>query len=125
MISGQKYLIASTGDTNFAQYSAVDSNVGTIFTMNNVQPSGTGTVYTVVTANANDILQFNGDLSKWFIAFDASVNEDEVEYATNLTTQIQYRWAATPANPDQPAQEGQWMKSYEGYYGEGSYSIVI
>ena len=125
MISGQKYLIASTGDTNFVQYSAVDSNVGTIFTMNTVQPIGTGTVYSVVTANANDILQFNGDISKWFVAFDASMNEDEVEYATNLTTQIQYRWSATPADPDQPAQEGQWMKSYEGYYGEGSYSIVI
>ena len=125
MISGQKYLIASTGDTNFVSYSAADNSPGTIFTMNTVQPSGTGTVYSIVTANVNDILQFNADLMKWFVSFDASMNEDKVEYLVNLTTQIQYRWSATPANPDQPAQAGQWMKSYEGYYPEGSYSIVI
>jgi len=125
MVSGSKYMIASVGTSNFAQYSAATNTIGTIFTMNNVQPAGTGTVYNVVTAQANDILQFNADISKWFVSYDANVNEDQVDYVTNLTTQIQYRWAATPEDPDHPAKVAAWMKSYEGYYGEGDYSVVI
>ena len=39
-----------------------------------------------------------------------------VQYVTNLTTNVQYRYVP---------QEGIWMKSVEGYYGEGDYSIVI
>ena len=125
---GVEYMIATTGTTNFVQYSSADSTPGTVFTMNNVQPSGTGTVYTVevIDKNINDVVQYDGTLGKWFIAFDASKNEAEVEYLTNLATQIQYRWSATLEDSNvTPAQQGQWMKSYEGYYGEGDYSIVI
>jgi T4-like virus Myoviridae tail sheath stabiliser len=64
-------------------------------------------------ANANDIIQYNG--TSWYVSFD-SQNSTTVEYVTNLTTNIQYRYVD---------QEGQWMKSYEGWYGEGDYSIVI
>jgi hypothetical protein len=39
-----------------------------------------------------------------------------VQFVTNLTTNIQYRYVPS---------DGMWMKSYEGYYGEGDYSIVI
>lgn len=120
-----KYQIASIGTTDFRNYGAPDNNVGTVFTMNNVQPDGTGTAYTVVEAGTNDILQFNATLMQWFISFDASANEDGLEYVTNLTTEIQYRWAATPADSVQPGLPAQWMKSYEGYYNEGDYSIVI
>jgi len=125
MVAGQKYMIASSGNTNFTAYSAANNLPGTVFTMNNVQPIGTGTVYLVSGADANDIIQFNSDIMRWFVSFDASQNEDVVEYCTNLTTQIQYRWASTAANPDHPYEPAQWMKSYEGYYGEGDYSIVI
>ena len=128
MVPGVEYMIATAGTTNYAQYSAADNNPGTVFTMNNVQPSGSGTVYIVevIDRNINDIIEYNGTLGKWFIAFDADKNEVEVEYLTNLATQIQYRWSATPEDSDvTPAQKGQWMKSYEGYYGEGDYSIVI
>jgi hypothetical protein len=93
--------------------------------MNNVQPEGTGTVYTVVEAKANDIIQFNADIMTWFVAFDSVINQDELEYVTNLTTEIQYRWASTPPDSVQPGLPAQWMKSYEGYYNEGDYSIVI
>jgi hypothetical protein len=62
-------------------------------------------------AEANDIIQFNG--TNWVVAFDASESTD-VEFVTNLKTNVQYRFS-----------EGQWVKSYEGWYGEGDYSIVI
>ena len=66
-------------------------------------------------ANANDIVEYDSDLGEWFVAFD-SMESDNVEFVTNLTTNIQYRYVP---------QEGIWMKSYEGFYGEGDYSIVI
>ena len=40
----------------------------------------------------------------------------DVQYVTNLTTSIQYRYVP---------QEAVWMKSYEGWYDQGDYSIVI
>lgn len=66
-------------------------------------------------ASANDIIQYNGGTNSWVVAFDAS-EATTVEYVTNLTTSIQYRYVNT---------EGLWMKSYEGWYAEGDYSIVI
>lgn len=66
-------------------------------------------------ASANDIIQYNASSNSWSVSFDAS-ESTSVEYVTNLTTNVQYRYVNT---------EGQWMKSYEGWYGEGDYSIVI
>jgi len=66
-------------------------------------------------AEANDIIQYNTSTNSWFVSFDAS-QSTTVEYVTNLTTNIQYRYVD---------QEGQWMKSYEGWYDQGDYSIVI
>jgi hypothetical protein len=66
-------------------------------------------------AEANDIIQYNASTNSWFVSFDAS-QSTTVEYVTNLTTNIQYRYVD---------QEGQWMKSYEGWYDQGDYSIVI
>ena len=66
-------------------------------------------------ANANDIIQYNAGLGSWVVSFDSNA-ADTVEYVTNLTTGIQYRYVPL---------EGVWMKSYEGWYGEGDYSIVI
>jgi len=123
---GERYMIASVGTTNFTALGAGSNSVGVIFTMNGSQPAGTGTVYKVVVANANDIVQYNADIGVWFIAFDSSEFPNDVEYVLNLTTQVQYRWAATPdVGNVAPDLEAQWMKSYEGYYNEGDYSIVI
>lgn len=66
-------------------------------------------------ANANDIIQYDSTAGEWVVAFD-SVNATNVEFVTNLTTAMQYRYV--------PA-EGIWMKSYEGWYDQGDYSIVI
>jgi hypothetical protein len=62
-------------------------------------------------ASANDIIEYNG--TSWVISFDSTVLND-VQFVTNLYTGVQYRHA-----------EGIWMKSYEGWYEEGDYSIVI
>jgi hypothetical protein len=126
-VAGDRYMIATVGTTNFTALGASANTVGTIFTLNNVEPAGSGTIFKVETADANDIIQYNADLGVWFIAFDSSEFIDDVQYVLNLNTQVQYRWAATPEQPGnvQPAQEAQWMKSWEGFYNEGDYSIVI
>jgi len=65
-------------------------------------------------ANANDIVEYDADSGTWYVSFN-SQEATTVEYVTNLTTSIQYRY--TP--------DGVWMKSYEGWYAQGDYSIVI
>lgn len=74
---------------------------------NMVEPSIWGNVI----AKANDIIEFNG--SNWRVVFDSQTTTT-VEFVTNLTSGVQYRY-----------NNGVWMKSYEGWYDEGSYSIVI
>jgi len=68
-------------------------------------------------AKTNDIIQFDSTSMSWYVAFSASeVQDGDVEYVTNLANQVQYRYVQA---------EGQWMKSYEGWYDQGDYSIVI
>jgi hypothetical protein len=64
-------------------------------------------------ANANDIIEYSTDTNSWEVAFD-SQTATTVEYVTNLTTNVQYRFT-----------DSMWMKSYEGWYDQGDYSIVI
>jgi hypothetical protein len=66
-------------------------------------------------AKVNDIIEYDAGTSSWFVSFDAETSTS-VQYVTNLTTNIQYRYVQI---------EGQWMKSYEGWYDQGDYSIVI
>lgn len=68
-----------------------------------------------VVANANDIIEYDSGTGEWFVSFDSQA-ATTVEYVTNLTTSIQYRYVIA---------EGAWMKSWEGWYGQGDYSIVI
>jgi hypothetical protein len=62
-------------------------------------------------AHANDIIEYT--VSGWQVKFD-STQLNKVCYMTNLKTQIQYKWTGV-----------QWVKSYEGLYQEGYWSIVI
>ena len=64
-----------------------------------------------VVANANDIIEFNG--SRWLVVFD-SVNQLDIEYITNNNTGVQYRWTGA-----------EWVKSVEGVYRGGDWSLVI
>jgi len=68
-----------------------------------------------VVAYANDIIEYDSVTGEWFVSFD-SAQATTVEYVTNLTTSIQYRYVNT---------ENVWMKSWEGWYDQGDYSIVI
>lgn len=63
-------------------------------------------------ANENDIIEYNG--ASWSVSFD-SENEQYTQYVTNLTSNLQYRFVYG---------EG-WMKSFEGWYGQGNWSITI
>ena len=62
-------------------------------------------------ANTYDIIEYDGD--QWNIIFD-SQHDNDLEYVTNLTTNIQYKWV-----------DNQWIKSYEGKYPGGTWSIAI
>ena len=64
-----------------------------------------------VIAKANDIVQYDG--SEWQVSFD-SANSSDVEFATNITTNIQYRWTGD-----------KWLKSYQGLYAGGEWNIVL
>lgn len=64
-----------------------------------------------IVASANDIIEYNGNA--WQIAFDSSTDSG-VHYMTNSNTGIQYKWNGT-----------EWVKSYEGEYRTGDWSIVI
>jgi len=65
-------------------------------------------------ANIGDIIEYNSTSSKWLKVFDASDPDSTQHYVTNLNTGIQYRFNGT-----------EWVKSYEGVYTQGNWSIVI
>jgi hypothetical protein len=94
--AGQRYLLV--GDTGAPDY-------------NSGAAAWTGVNGEILYATANDIIQYDGE--KWNIAF-LHTNVSNVQYVTNLTTSIQYRWA-----------NSQWLKSYQGLYPEGSWSLVL
>lgn len=66
---------------------------------------------TPISANANDIIQYNG--TYWTVSFD-SANVSTVQYVTNISTTAQYRWG-----------NGIWTKSYEGPYQAGKWQLII
>jgi hypothetical protein len=67
--------------------------------------------YPPLVANANDIVEFNG--AYWVVTFD-SVNTSKLEYVTNMTTNIQYKWNKTA-----------WTKSVEGRYYPSNWSLTL
>lgn len=62
-------------------------------------------------AKVNDIIEYDG--SAWTITFVAE-DETDIQYVTNVTTGLQYRFIG----------DG-WIRSYEGYYNEGDWRIII
>jgi len=68
-------------------------------------------------ASANDIIEYNG--TTWTISFNASertpdYSSDITDFITNTTTSIQYKWTGTL-----------WVKSYQGLYRGGEWSLVF
>ena len=66
---------------------------------------------TPLEAYANDIIQYNGQ--HWIVSFDSG-NTPVVNYVTNMTTGVQYRWSSTT-----------WSKSYEGFYEAGKWQLIL
>jgi hypothetical protein len=64
-----------------------------------------------IQANANDIIEYDGEF--WNVVFE-SVPSTNIQFVTNLTTSIQYRWTGQ-----------EWVKSYEGLYPGGEWSLVL
>jgi hypothetical protein len=92
------------GPVNGVRYLLVD-NIGA--------PDSSTVSWGDVVAFANDIIEFNSNTMSWFVSFDSRATIT-VEYVTNLTTNVQYRFV-----------DNAWMKSYDGWYQAGDYSIVI
>jgi hypothetical protein len=63
-------------------------------------------------AHANDIVEYDG--ARWRISFDSTSSPDNIQYVTNLTTELQYRWTGSA-----------WVKSYQGIYPGGAWSLVL
>jgi len=74
-------------------------------------PIWRGTGGPQLVAHANDIIQYNG--TYWSVSFD-SQSTNTLQYVSNLNTGTQYKW-----------NQHQWVKSYEGEYKEGLWTLVI
>jgi hypothetical protein len=74
-----------------------------------------------VVAKANDIIEYDGVM--WQVTFESTFAVN-TQYVTNLTTALQYRWTGIPTGS--PAgSRGEWVKSYEGLYPGGDWSLVL
>jgi hypothetical protein len=96
-----------TRDTNGNVTGGYTTLVGTVNTNLQITTQAWGNLV----ASANDIIQYNG--TEWVVATDSTTNTN-IDFVTNTTTDIQYRWS-----------NGQWSKSYEGWYAAGDWSVVI
>ena len=63
-------------------------------------------------ATANDIVEYDG--ARWNIVFDSASSPANLQYVTNVTTELQYRWTGTA-----------WVKSYQGLYPGGQWTLVL
>lgn len=68
-------------------------------------------VWRNLVARANDIIEFNG--SHWVVSF-AAETVATTEYVLNINTSVQYRWTGN-----------EWIKSVEGVYRGGEWSLII
>ena len=63
-------------------------------------------------ADANDIIEYTAQ-NRWRQTFIAR-QETDIQYVTNITTGIQYEWTGA-----------EWIKSYQGEYPGGTWSLVL
>jgi hypothetical protein len=97
--TGQRYLFTqATGSYNNPEFTNPDAWSGT-----DSQP---------LVAHANDIVEYDGN--RWAVVFDSSSSPVNMQYVTNITTELQYRWTGTA-----------WVKSYQGLYPGGQWTLVL
>jgi hypothetical protein len=63
-------------------------------------------------AKSNDIIEYDG--SRWIVVFNSENSDLNKQYVTNLTTELQYEWNGNS-----------WVKSYQGLYPGGTWSLVL
>jgi hypothetical protein len=63
-------------------------------------------------AQANDIIEYSNNY--WRVVFRAATEPNNIQYVTNITTGIQYKWVGDA-----------WVKSYQGAYPGGTWRIVL
>ncbi len=66
-------------------------------------------------ALANDIIEYDG--VEWYVAFESQYAVNQ-QFVTNITTGLQYRWTGSETGAI-------WIKSYEGLYPGGDWSLVL
>lgn len=66
----------------------------------------------ILIASANDIIEYDG--TRWLVVFNSDNSEVNKQYVTNLTTELQYEWNGSS-----------WVKSYQGLYPGGTWSLVL
>lgn len=74
--------------------------------------SWSGTDGQPLVANANDIVEYDGE--QWAVVFDSTSSPANMQYVTNITTELQYRWTGSA-----------WVKSYQGLYPGGQWTLVL
>mgnify|MGYP003345537997 CR=1 FL=1 len=96
-VEGQRYLLTEDTGAMDNQYPAVEWVGG------NGRP---------LVAQANDIIEYVAP-NRWRVVF-AAATETDIQYVTNITTGIQYEWSGA-----------EWIKSYQGVYPGGTWSLVL
>jgi hypothetical protein len=71
-----------------------------------------GTLGQPLIARKNDIIEYLD--GRWQVVFQNNSSPDNLQYVTNITTGIQYKWTGTI-----------WIKSYQGLYPGGQWRIVL
>jgi hypothetical protein len=71
-----------------------------------------GSVGQQLIASANDVIEWTG--TYWRIVFNSVAQAATVQYVTNITTGVQYEWTGV-----------EWVKSYQGVYVGGTWSLVL
>jgi len=94
---GQRYLLTEDTGSNESTTSPV------AWQGQNNQP---------LVAKANDIIEYTG--THWAVSFASNSSPSNIQYVTNLTTSIQYKWIANA-----------WVKSYQGLYPGGQWNLVL
>jgi hypothetical protein len=86
-------------------------------------PAWQGLSGQILIANANDIIEYNG--TRWTVVFDSRSQGEDIQYVTNITTGIQYKWIPADQDVEGPDAYGSWVKSYDGLYPGGSWTLTL
>lgn len=98
-VDGQRYLLTEATGSPVNDYPA---------------PAWIGAGGRGLVAQANDIIEYSTSYGYWRVAFNAETQGGAEQYVTNITTALQYRWTGEA-----------WVKSYQGIYLGGFWSLVL